>query len=166
MSFSDTVFNNIGTILPSLPPKPKIIKKEFKPKISEEEFKLYKKIITEIYYIDALEWKKNKDPGFLRQISGPAFIVNGVKQTIDWTNMHISDSRYMRKATNDTISDIIKKKSCFAIYHHLITDNMREKMPEDIFKKYIISIWSAMKQHNLTLPAPSIKLDEINSSKM
>ena len=166
MSYFGTAFNPIDNNLPSLPPKPKIIKKEIKPKISEEEFKLYKKIITEIYYIDALEWKINKESGFLRQISGPALIVNGVKQTIDWINMYISDSRYMRKATNDTISDIIKKKSCFAIYHHLITDNMREKMPENIFKMYINSIWSAMKQHNMTLPPPSIKLDETNSSKM
>tara|TARA_Y100000816_G_scaffold252406_1_gene203396 strand:- start:3853 stop:4347 length:495 start_codon:yes stop_codon:yes gene_type:complete len=164
MSYFGTAFNPMDNIVfPPLPPKPKFIKKEPLQEISEEEFQLHKKILTDIYYHNA---KQQKGNSFLRQVSGPGYIVNGVKQTVDWTNMYISDCRYMNNAKNDEIADIIKTKSSFAIYHYLITDKLTEKMPEEIFKKYINYIWSTMKKYNMTLPAPSTKSPVTISSNM
>ena len=80
--------------------------------------------------------------------------------------MYISDCRYMDNAKNDEIADIIKTKSSFAIYHYLITDKLTEKMPEEIFKKYINYIWSTIKKYNMTLPPPSIKSPVTISSNM
>ena len=155
MSYFGTAFNPMeNNILPPLPPKPEFIENETLSESNEKEFKLHKQIILDIYYHDA---KQQKGRSFLRQVSGPGYIVNGVKQTVDWTNMYISDYRYMNNAKNDEIVDIIQQKSCFAIYHHIITDDLTEKMPEKIFKMYINAIWSTIKKYNMSLPLPSSK---------
>lgn len=156
MSYFGTAFNPMDNS--TLPPKPEFIEKEIIPEISEKEFKLHKKILLDIYYHSA---KHQKENSFLRQVSGPGYIVNGVTQTVDWTNMYISDRKYMNNAKNDEIVDIIHRKSCFAIYHHLITDKLTEKMPEKIFKMYINTIWSTIKKYNMTLPPPNTNKSDI-----
>ena len=67
--------------------------------------------------------------------------------SIDWTNMLISDIKYINHASPQDICNIIKRTAHFAIYYHMHAKNAQ--MPEHTFKKYIKLIWKSMKTHNI-----------------
>ena len=134
--------------LPHLPPPPVgTSDKKYTPDVSPEEFEHRKQFILEKYYPESEKWRDNT---FLRQISGGPYIMYGVKQYNDWGNMFLSDYRILKNAASEKVEQNLSKKAGFAIYHFLVTDNLKVKMPESTFESYINTIWSTMEKHNMT----------------
>lgn len=142
--------------LPMLPPPPAHISvKKNNSDVTPEEFERRKQFIIEKYYQESKKWRDNT---FLRSISGPAYIMYGVKQYNDWGNMYLSDYRKLKNATAEKIEQNLSATAGFTIYHFLVTENLNTKMPESTFKSYINAIWSTMEKYNMTPPQIKSKL--------
>ena len=133
------------TMLPT-PPTYNSVKKNT-PEVTPAEFERRKQFILEKYYSESEKWRGNT---FLRSISGPAYIMYGVKQYNDWGNMFLSDNRLLINTTSEKVEQNLSATAGFAIYHFLVTENLSTKMPESTFKSYINAIWSTMEKYNMT----------------
>lgn len=136
--------------LPLLPGKPLYTSvKKVTHETTPEEFMRRAEIIFEKYYSDSNKWQGNI---FLRQISGEPYMMYGVKQYNDWTNMFIQHNRLLRNVTSEKVEQNLSEIAGFAIYHFLVTENLTTKMPQLRFIAYINTIWNTMEKHNMTPP--------------